>query len=705
MSKLKDYSRRALELPPHVVALKAGRLAMRTTKQTAQKIFDMTRPSYGQPVQAVARFSVGIDASTIDGDTRATLATFCEHYLRHEFDLLGSGWVDVGHGKPTVGIEDVLFEASRSSAGVISNRELLALINRANRPLSAVFRALIDDASYTPIDWQRDFRSGFRWSEACEWKSLRIGKDRGADIKWPWELSRMQHLPQLALGALLVRPELSTRYTQEIRSQILDFIASNPPRFGACWGCPMDVGIRAANWVVTLGLLSAAGFSLDAPFLSALTTSLLDHAAFIAANLEWNEVGRSNHYLSDLVGLLFCAAALPRTAETSTWMNFAAREIASETVVQFHSDGGNYEGSTSYHRLSAELCAYGLALTKRLAEEEPEIFTVQDANALKKMRTGIQKPEQPIRSALEKAAERIPAILEFTRAIRRPDRQMVQIGDTDSGRLFKWCPVVSSADGLEDQLRLDEVEASLECLTGASEASAAIAKAVTNSISGGRGFVTKPSIAIGPRYDVPVEAVEEILSKLPQNSVRSWRWPLNEPLRRAPKLSVFPDFGLYCLTSHGFYLAFRCAAHQRADAPNGHTHDDNLALELYANEEVLVTDPGTYVYTSFPDHRNSYRVASAHFVPRANEFHAVRLNAYLFGIEHLMTARCLHASSTALAGVLEGPVGKIYRIILIEADAVVVRDGVVGGTIAKVAEPMKVAIGYGKKTARAAFTV
>lgn len=709
MSQIKHYFARALQLPPHLAALKAARLTVRATGHAAQKISDLIRPSYGPPVQGQSRFTVSIPASAIDAETKNNLYSFCEHYLRHEFDLLGSGWVGVGYADAPLGIEGIRFEANKRSAMKGADRELLALVNHANRYRAAACRALIADPAYLAIDWQRDFRSGFRWSEACEWKSLRIGKDRGADIKWPWELSRMQHLPQLALAAIAAsegQPNIQNRYVREIRSQILDFIASNPPRFGAGWGCPMDVGLRAANWVVTHGILSGVGLVFDAPFQATVTASLRDHAAFIAGNLEWSEVGRSNHYLSDLTGLLFAAAALPRTAQTSTWINFAARELANETVLQFHADGGNYEGSTSYHRLSAELCVYGLALITRLAKDEAELFEARDAATLKAMRVGIHKPEVPIISALNGAAESLPQILAFIQAMRRPDGRMVQIGDTDSGRLFKWCPWLSQIDGLENQLLVDEVESALARLIATVDAPASLAAEVINGLSGGARLLgKKKSVVVPPANSVPLNDLRELVHKLPPCSKRSWRWPLAQPLLTAIKLSAFPDFGLYCLTAPGFYLAFRCAAHLRADAPNGHTHDDNLALELYANGEAIVTDPGTYVYTSFPNMRNSYRIASAHFAPRANEFHAVRMSEYLFGLEHLMTARCLHASSAALAGVLEGPEGKIYRIILIEPDAIVVHDGVERGTIAKVAEPVKVAIGYGKKTARAAFTV
>ena len=55
-------------------------------------------------------------------------------------------------------------------------------------------------------------------------------------------------------------------YVKEFRNQILDFIASNPPRFGTNWFSTMDVGIRVSNWLVAYDLFKAFGVSFDPEF-------------------------------------------------------------------------------------------------------------------------------------------------------------------------------------------------------------------------------------------------------------------------------------------------------------------------------------------------------------------------------------------------------------------------------------------------------
>ena len=712
MRQLKAYASRALELPLDVAIRKGAALLVRRSRKSAQKLKDRLRPSYGPYVEGTASLPIVIDINAIDSQSRISLAELTAHYLKHEFDLLGSGWANVGYGADVDGIENIVYRAAEDLRRVAMSRDPVSQLTRANRAVSAGIWSLVNDKDYQPIDWQRDFRSGYRWSARTEWTALRIGLDRGADIKWPWELSRMQHLSQLALAALAARANPIgfaplEHYVQEIRNQILDFIAANPPRYGAAWGCPMDVAIRAANWVLVLGLLSGNGVALDPPFMAEFTRSLHDHASFIAANLEWSEKGRSNHYLSDLAGLLFAAACLPRTPESTTWINFASRELASETVLQFYSDGGNYEGSTSYHRLSAELSVYGLALALKLAKSEPHISEAREATVLSNLRTSIPNPEEPVLDALTRASERLGSMLAFTRAIRRPDGQIIQIGDTDSGRLFKFVPKLSPQDGLENHLAIDELENVLSVLLGGAARDYGVVGAITAALTGGHTFSGRSKSVTRPlsNQEPNIQRLRQDILNLPAESRRSWSWAAEAPFSDSPNLAAFPEFGLYVLSSSNLYLAFRCAAHHRSDAPLGHTHDDNLGIELVLDGRSLITDPGTYVYTSFPELRNAYRAAAAHFVPRAGTFSAVRLSDYLFQIDHLMTARCLYASSWALAGVLEGPAGKITRVVTIGRNQIDVLDGIEGGAFAPVPKPVTVAIGYGKKTALPAFAL
>lgn len=723
MKRFKTYLARAMELPPHVVARKAVGLGVRAARDTATRLRDRTTPSYGSPIDAPWTFSVAFEAERLGEAEREALAFLTAEALDHRLDLLGSGFVDLGYGVEAQGLEGISFEPPAEAREIGRLRAPWMGVSRANRTRARQIFELIGGTGYRPIDWQKDLRSGYRWSAKTFWQDLRIGRDRGADIKLPWELARMQHLPQFAIAAALsakgdTRFAVPERYAAEIRSQILDFLAANPPRYGAAWGCPMDVGIRAANWVLAVGMLKAQGLAFDPPFIRELHCGLRDAARFVAANLEWAETGRSNHYLSDLAGLLFAAAALPRSAETRTWMNFAARELACETLIEFHADGSNFEGSTNYHRLSGELVAYSLALAVGLEASEPEIFRVADEATLARMRPPIPAPERPMADVLAEASPRLLAMIEFTRWIAKPDGTFVQIGDTDSGRLFKLAPRldVQAECGTrqENQLLADELVGALAALIGdpdaaSSSGGASFAASITGGLMGtGRlpPSYRRPLPERWPPFgERALELTKERIARLPAGSKRSWRFALPDGLPDRLEFAPFTDFGLYILKGGGLFVSFRLAQHERTDAPSGHTHDDNLAIEIVVGGEDVVSDPGTFVYTPLPERRNMYRLHSAHFVPRAAEFAAVKTSEFLFVLGHVLDARALAAGRFGFAGQLEGKQGAILRVVEVHDDGIDVHDGIEGGSLSSLGQPVSVTRGYGKKTARPAYTL
>lgn len=277
------------------------------------------------------------------------------------------------------------------------------------------------------IDWHKDFKSGVRWDPSAFFTDTPFTKGSGSDIKVPWELSRFQHLPTLGKAYWLAGNE---RYAKEFVDQIDDWIESNPPQYGVNWTCTMDVAIRAVNWIW------GYYFFKDSPdvsdeFLLKLLNSLLIHGRHILANLERNSrvvelfsnllvakmsfatsLRRSrkritnNHYLSDIVGLVYLGIVLPEFREAEKWREFGIKELIREMGKQVYPDGVGYEGSISYHRLQAELFLSSTLLC---------------------LKNGISFPQWYL--------ERLERMLEFVRYYTKPDGTAPQIGDNDDGRL------------------------------------------------------------------------------------------------------------------------------------------------------------------------------------------------------------------------------------------------------------------------------
>lgn len=701
-----------MSLPPHQAAKKTVRLARELVRQRIRAAQERRVSTYNhvEDERLLAR-RIKLTAADVPGDLKQALPRVAERYLRHQFDLLGSGWVNVKYGADCRGLEQYRYPAGPPLRSDARGRWLSQVVNGANQKPSALAWRLISSGDYQPIDWHLDFRSGYRWNAKKRFNEQSIGFPPGSDIKMPWELARMQHLPQLAVAALLATSESGAWrdpqiYIDEIRNQIVDFYCTNPPRFGPNWTCPMDIGIRAANWVIALDIASNAGWQPDEPFRRMLVDSLYDHGRHILAHLEWSESGRSNHYLSDIVGLLFIAAYLPTTAETQAWLAFAASEIIGETEHQFHEDGGNYEGSTSYHRLSGELSVFGCALIAGLALEGNTAFESFDAAYLDGARPPVPLAPLPqfdvgVHSPLTPTAvARLAGIGRFVQAVLRPDNNIVQVGDTDSGRFLKLHPVwrLDDEEDLLDHRHL--IDAAHSLFDGGGPKHAWLDAVIVRSLMNGAVLNTPPAVTASSSSGSAPSDLRAAINRVTVLAPEAQRVTFLEVnvLPDDRVLSCFPDFGLVIIRGEDFFVSLRCAEGYRADAPTGHLHDDNLSLEVFSGGRLLTSDPGTYVYTSLPGARNSYRSAVAHFAPRAEGWAAAAIDpALLFQCSSTRPARLIYAGTDGLAAELLGPNGQLLiRVIEIGGRVLIIRDGVEGGILRPPSTAPAYSKGYGK---------
>ena len=181
------------------------------------------------------------------------------------------------------------------------------------------------------IDWQQDFFSGRRWEEKKRYFPVEkviaeIQMGQGADVKVPWELSRLQFC--LVLGEAYWISE-DEKYAQAFVQLLQDWLAKNPPFRGINWCSPMEAGIRAANLIWGLYFFSHSTHVND-DFLLQLISLLDWHGRFIYANLEkWFEA-TGNHYLANLAGLIYLGIFLRK----QEWLEFAKTELAEQIKQQ-----------------------------------------------------------------------------------------------------------------------------------------------------------------------------------------------------------------------------------------------------------------------------------------------------------------------------------------------------------------------------------
>ncbi len=543
----------------------------------------------------------------------------------HTFDLLGSGPVRVMHPQA----KHPQWRDAVSGAH-----------HRGNRKRAARLLAMIDTPGYVPIDWQLDFRSGHRWSERVWGGAIAYGHKPGVDVKVPWELGRLQHLPQLAL-AYAAAPD--ARLATEFRDQVLDFLGANPPGWGVQWACAMDVAIRGANLVLAWQLFTAQGASFSLEFEEELAAALAAHGRHVARNLEWSPDHRGNHYLADIAGLAFVACALPRGEETDLWLVFAAQQLDAEIRRQFLEDGGNFEASTAYHRLSLEMALFAVALILGLDDDRKAVFAQYDSSPWG-LTPGLRPGPMEWPPFTSQTLERLALALGFAQSVTKPAGDIVQVGDNDSGRFF-----VLDAD--RSPLDVSHLWAG------------PIAGQVLATLSGG----AMPVAPVHARHG-SIEGGGDF----PTTFRRLRLVPADPAALQGLQGFALPHFGLYGWRNDRCFISVRCG--RLMDGRGAHAHNDQLAVEIQIDGVDWVRDPGTFAYTGDLAARNAYRSVQAHFAPRQGLAEPAALNLGPFRLDDTAQAEVLAFDAQRFIGRHHGFGMPVWRRLTIQAAAIVIDD-------------------------------
>jgi hypothetical protein len=399
------------------------------------------------------------------------------------------------------------------------------------------------------INWQKDYIHNYDWIV----DSNDIEKRKKADIKFPWELSRFHGLLYLSLAfAITKKKNYFAAYTNNLES----WIEQNEYPKGVNWKCAMEVAIRATNLLVSLELFN--GFQKVNPdFKERIAKLSALHAYFIKNNLEYNELVPSNHYLSDISGLLFISNYFKNAEYFKKTEIFALREIKKEIVKQVYDDGTNQEASTCYHRLVLELLFYP---EKLVSGNEENIF--------------IEKGEKYFG---KNYCIRVSKMFDSVLYLLKPNGEMPQIGDNDSGQFIKLYP----------RKVLD----------------------MRYLLSLGAVFYNNPEWKI-KEFFLEEEDIAEPLILFGEEGKKKWdsmSWSsINDIGSHA-----FSDSGWYVMRNGMNYCVVSCGPNGQNDF-GGHAHNDKLSFELFLDGKEIIVDPGTYVYTPEPEMRNLFRSTQYH---------------------------------------------------------------------------------------------
>jgi hypothetical protein len=252
------------------------------------------------------------------------------------------------------------------------------------------------------IQWSTDLLSHYVWPLDYH-RDIRLIRADGSDARVLWELNRLGHFITLARAYAITKDE---RYSTEFFSELRSWAAQNPYGRGVNWTSAMEVALRAINLLTAFHCFRHSP-QLDTNTLAFLLQLLREHGNYIRRNLEFSYIATSNHYLSNVVGLLWLGLMLPELRDAEEWRSFGLRETLREIDKQVLPDGADFESSTGYHRFVLELCLYSFLLCRK--------------NEVK---------------IAQKYWDKLHQMLIYLRCYLRPDGFAPLIGDTDSSQVL-----------------------------------------------------------------------------------------------------------------------------------------------------------------------------------------------------------------------------------------------------------------------------
>ncbi|MDR3448279.1 MAG: alginate lyase family protein [Alphaproteobacteria bacterium] len=216
--------------------------------------------------------------------------------------------------------------------------------------------------------WHRDPLSGTLWPRSlfCFAVDYRHARDRG-DIKFVWELNRLQYLqPVAALARKRNDKELAAFCLDEIEN----WIDSNPPFLGVNWNSGIELALRAIS---ILTVVTFVGEHATRTARAKIWATLQTHARWIARYPSLYS-SANNHRTAEGLGLFAIGALCPYFAESGEWKQKGWAILCDAAQKQILADGAGAEQATGYAASLLETLLAGLKIAQGCGVDVPDYY-------------------------------------------------------------------------------------------------------------------------------------------------------------------------------------------------------------------------------------------------------------------------------------------------------------------------------------------
>jgi heparinase II/III-like protein len=333
--------------------------------------------------------------------------------LRLEYEIQRStGWMDrrmrsaagwdhwsLSHVAPGVSAEDLLrrrrdnrvpffFNDARTLKPaleqVLSEHARQSLQSAAEQILVGTF-PYFDRLSYScgfPPRWYENPATGERVQPSRSWTTMRFASPDYGDLKYILEPSRFLFVYPLARAYALTRDE---KFPAAFWAAIENWANSSPPMSGPLWICGQESSLRILAWSFALyAFLNSPATTQER--VSLLTSLVAAHAWRAEQTLGYARSQRSNHLISEAVGLWTAAVLFPELRASDRWRETGAILLQEATVDQITPEGLHLQYSFSYQRMVIHLLLWTLRLAQVQSLKLPVEVNQRAAAALSFLR-------------------------------------------------------------------------------------------------------------------------------------------------------------------------------------------------------------------------------------------------------------------------------------------------------------------------------
>lgn len=225
-----------------------------------------------------------------------------------------------------------------------------------------------------------EFCNKYQWHNGTEgmWNSNQYSydiefknTDTVGDIRYTWEINRHQFMPYLASIYIKTKDE---KYLDLLKNSFEDWMGNNYFLKGVNWSSPMEIALRAYQWLIVLYLLEDVD---DFRFKEILSKSIIVSIEYVTKNLSLYS-SANNHLIlevmiSSTIGYAF------KDSYDQNWFNEGYKILKKEIILQNHEDGVNKEQALHYQAFILDAIIQYNFILKNIGEKPIEEKLIYNA--------------------------------------------------------------------------------------------------------------------------------------------------------------------------------------------------------------------------------------------------------------------------------------------------------------------------------------